>query len=246
MTASQACYVYGVIAAGASTPEGVTGLHEEAVELLEHDGIAAVVSAVDVERPLGKRTDLLAHSRVLDAFAASGAVVPIRFGSVLPDRSDVLTGLLKPGNARFRELLDELSGRTQFNLRAVYDEEVVLAEVVRENPAVAKLREQTRNQPEAATYYSRLRLGELVAQALTRKREAESEVILDALAPHSVAHSIREREGIDHLLDAAFLVDTEQRGPFEQAAEATAASLHGRARLRLVGPLAPYDFVAEK
>lgn len=246
MTASQALYVYGVVAAGASTPGDVTGLRETPVELLEHDGIAAVVSTVDVERPLGKRADLLAHGRVLDAFAARCAVVPIRFGSVLPDRSEVLAGLLEPGSARFRELLDELSGRVQFNLRARYDEEVILTEVVRENPAVAKLREQTRNQPEAATYYSRMRLGELVARAVARKREAESQVVLDALAPHSVAHSIRDGEGVDHLLDAAFLVETKQQEPFEQAAEATAASLHGRARLRLVGPLAAYDFVTEE
>src|SRR5690606_32558278 len=106
--------------------------------------------------------------------------------------------------------------------------------------------EQTRNQPEAATYYSRMRLGELVARAVARKREGERQVVLDSLAPHSVAHSIRDGEDVDHLLDAAFLVETKQQEQLEQAAEATAASLHGRARLRLVGPLAAYDFVTEE
>jgi len=243
--AAQACYIYGIVPAGTTVPVELAGVEGAPVELVEHDDLAAVVSGLTAERPLGKRADLVAHSEVLDAFAREGAVVPVRFGSVLPDTADVVAELLAPNVEHFLEVLEQVAGCAQFNLRARYDEEVVLAEVVAEHPEIAELREQTRDQPEDATYYARVRLGELVSQALSGRREIEGSAILEALLPHAVAYNVREGEGVDHLLDVAFLVRTEQREAFEAEAEDVAARLHDRARLRLLGPLAPYDFVPE-
>ena len=47
------------------------------------------------------------------------------------------------------------------------------------------------------------------------------------------------------LVNASFLVEDERRTAFEQAAEELAKYWNGRVRLRLLGPLAPYDFVAD-
>lgn len=245
MTVGTEVYVYGVVAADTVVPDGLTGIADASVELVEHDDVAAVVSGITPERPLGRRTDLVAHSRVLDALAVGRTVVPIRFGSVLSGGSDVVAGLLEPHGEQFRELLDELAGRTQFNLRGRYDETAVLTEVVSENPKIAELRRQARGLPEDATYYIRMRLGELVARALARKREADGQAILDALLPHSVTYRLRDGARIDHLVDVAFLVADDQQDAFDQAAESAAAVMRGRATLRLVGPLAPYDFVSE-
>ena len=41
--------------------------------------VAAIVSDVPTDRPLGVRGDLVAHEMVLDAVAARDAVVPMRF-----------------------------------------------------------------------------------------------------------------------------------------------------------------------
>jgi hypothetical protein len=91
-----------------------------------------------------------------------------------------------------------------------------------------------------------VRLGELVSRALDLRRGAEGQVILDVLAPYTVAYHIREGSGLDHLIDVAFLVDESRRGDFEGAAEEIAEVFSERARLRLLGPVAPYDFVAEE
>lgn len=238
-------YVYGVVATGAVVPDGLAGVGGTPVELVEHDGIAAVVSDVPSERPLGRRADLVAHSTVLDGVAAAQAVVPVRFGSVLPDGPDVIAELLEPHAEQLRTLLNELADRKQFNLRGRYDEGTVLAEVVTENPTIAALRERTRGLPEEATYYDRMRLGELVARALAGKREADGRAILDRLLPHAVTYRVRDGGRIDHLVDAAFLVAADEQEAFDRAAESAAAEVRERATLQLVGPLAPYDFVAE-
>lgn len=245
MTAGTLIYVYGVVPADTVVPDGLTGIFDAPVELVEHEGVAAVVSGIAADRRLGRRADLVAHGRVLDALATARAVVPVRFGSVLPNGSDVTAGLLEPNGERYRELLDELGGKKQFNLRGRYDEGAVLTEVIAENPEIAELRRRTRGLPEEATYYERMRLGELVARALAGKRDADSRVILDELLPHSVTFHLRDGARIDHLIDAAFLVELEKHGAFDRAAESAAAAMRGRATLRLVGPVAPYDFASD-
>ena len=138
-----------------------------------------------------------------------------------------------------------MRGKQQFNVRATYVEEMVLAEVVDENADIAELRARTRDLPEDAGYAQRVRLGELVSQALDAKRADEADQLLARLVPHAVAHRVREGGGLEHLLDVALLVADKDRADFEAAAEELAADLTPRVRLRLLGPLAPYDFVPE-
>jgi hypothetical protein len=50
-------------------------------------------------------------------------------------------------------------------------------------------------------------------------------------------------DNVDAAFGGAYLVDHLARGAFETAAEQLAARWRDRARVRLLGPLAPYDFV---
>jgi len=238
-------YVFGIVVRDAGVPEDVHGLDDQPLTTLAEGEIAAVVQSFDVTRRLGTRADLLAHSAVVDALAGQGPVVPVRFGSVMEDQADVVETLLAPQHDHFRDLLTDLAGKQQFNVRATYVEEMVLAEVVDENADIADLRARTRDLPEDAGYAQRVRLGELVSQALDAKRADEADQLLDRLVPHAVAHRVREGGGLEHLLDVALLVADKDRAAFEAAAEELAADLTPRVRLRLLGPLAPYDFVPE-
>lgn len=239
------CYVYGVVPADSDGVEGLAGVDGAEIELVPHGTVAAAVGVIRVERPPGRRADLVAHHEVLDALAAAGPVVPVRFGSVMRDRQEVAEVLLAPDEARLAGLLEDLTGRAQFNLRGTYQESAVLSEVVAEDPEVAELRERTRDLPEDAAYADRVRLGELVARAMEGKREVDSQIVLDAVLPLCAAYRTRPGGGVDHVLDVALLVDDERRGTFEETLESVAEGVHERIRLRLVGPLAPYDFVEE-
>ena len=57
----------------------------------------------------------MAHSQVVDALAADLVVVPVQFGSLLPDDESVVEDFLRPNEPRFLEYLESLDGRTQFN-----------------------------------------------------------------------------------------------------------------------------------
>jgi hypothetical protein len=238
-------YVYGVVAfADDLLPAGTTGLEQAPVRLVRHDAVAAVVSDLPLDRPPGRAADLVAHSEVLDSLAGRTAVVPVHFGSVLADDSMVVEDVLAPGYDEFVHLLEELEGRVQLILRATYVQEAVLAEVVAADPEVAALRERTRDLPEDAAYGDRVRLGELVSRAMEVKREDDAATLMDAVTPWVAAWSERGGAGgLDHVLDVALLVDNVNLAAVEEHLEGLAEAVHERIRLRLVGPVAPYDFV---
>ena len=245
-TEDLACYVYGIVPADAP----LDGLEDagmgEAVVLVTEGRVGALVEAVDPERPLGRRRDLVAHSTVLNTMAERGPVLPLRFGSVVQDERAVREELLAPQREHFSALLADVAGKLQFTLRARYDLDAVLTEVVDSEPEVAELRRRTAGLPEEATHYERVRLGELVAQAVDVRRSRDAQQIRERIAPYTLDHVVREVSGMDSLAELSFLVDTARRGDLEDAAEQLAAELAGRAKLSLVGPMALYDFVPEQ
>lgn len=245
-SADLACYVYGIVPAGA-TLEGLedAGMGQ-AVELVAEGPVAALVEAVDPDRPLGRRRDLVAHSTVLNTMAARGPVLPLRFGSVVDGDQAVREELLAPQSEHFTAMLEQVAGKVQLNLRARYELDTVLAEVVQSDPEVAELRRRTSELSEEAAHYERIRLGELVSRAVDVRRRADAGRIEERLAPYALDHLTREVSGMDSLAELSFLVEQGAEVELERAAEALAGELAGRARLSLVGPMALYDFVPEQ
>jgi hypothetical protein len=240
----QAYYVYGVVAEIPDT-SGLTGVQGAGVQAVRAGDLAAVVSVIDLDRPPRSRSDLLAHSAVLDSLARSGPVIPVQFGSVLADLESVDNDLLQGRDELFRSLLTELEGRTQFVMRASYREDVVLREVVAGDQRIAGLRERTRDLPEAESYADRVRLGELVSRAVEEKRAADADGLLAEVLPLTVASALRAGSGMDHVVHIALLVDNDRVSALEETLEDLAAAAHERMTIRLLGPMAPYDFVGD-
>jgi hypothetical protein len=178
----------------------------------------------------------------MEALLPGGAVAPIRFGTIVPDDQAVVAELLAPREEELTELLGQLEGRVQYNVRASYVEEAVLAEIVRGDPEIRRLRERTRDLPEDALVGDRIRLGQLVAASWERLARADADHLLAQVAPMLDAHAVRRDPGPAAALDAALLVEAARSQELEDALELLAMQADGRMRLRLVGPLAPYDF----
>lgn len=237
-------YVYGIVPSAMEPPD-LRGLDDVPVELVALDDLAAVVSRFTLDRPPGRKAELVAHSRVVDALAASGAVVPVQFGSVLEHDTAAVEELLAEQGEVARATLHRVQGRVQMNLRVSYVEERVLEEVVRENPRVAELRRRTRDLPEGAVHPDLVELGEQVSAALAAKSAEDAETVLGAIREHPVELVERKGGGIDHVIDLALLVPADRTEVLEQTLEAYAEQTHERLRWRLVGPVAPYDFAGD-
>ena len=235
--AGEAVYVYGIVAAGEPL-EVPTGVEGGAVSLQEGEGIAAIVSRVP-DRPVRTtRRDLQAHAAVLAAaLEQRNAVLPMRFGVVLPDPAAVDAELLVGARPDLEALLARFAGTVEFELKALYpDQEALLEEVVRSNPRIAQLRG-------SAGYQEQLELDELVASALEAERLRDEALLLDRLSP--LALDIRAREELPERMAAklSLLVERGRQEAFEAEAELLAEECHPRLQLRLDGPLPPHNFV---
>jgi hypothetical protein len=241
-----ATYVYGLVDAEAKLPDDLKGLGPSGrVSTIPHGRVAAIVSDVPVDRPLGTRDDLLAHEAVVDTVAATTAVLPMRFPAVVEEKG-VVEELIGPHHDHFVAVLGELEGRVQFTLKGRYEQEPVLRELVDAHPEIRALQEKVRDLPEDASYYDRVRLGELVVEALQERRDVEGAQIVQRLEPFAVRAVANLPGQPDDVVNAAFLVERERVPEFEGAVEDLGRDLVERVRLRLLGPLAPYDFVPEE
>lgn len=239
-------YVYAVVPAQSALPADLRGLDGAAVQLLRYGDLAAAVTPIALDRPPGRRAELVAHSEVVDHLAAAVAVVPAQFGSVMADRESVLRELLERDHDRLLRVLRRLEGCCQLNLRATYVEDQVLAEVLRERPDVAELHRRTRHLPPGTLHPDLVQLGELVARVMEDKRAIDAPEVLAVVEGHIRARAPRPGGGVDHLLDVAMLLDRDEVSALEADLEQLAEGVHERIRLRLTGPTAPYDFVEEE
>lgn len=235
-------YVYGVVPAAGDPPQG-DGIDGATLELIREDGLAALVSDVAGSTPRLGREAMTTHARILERALSHGTVLPMRFGVVMPSERAVRDELLTAHGAALRSQLDELAGKVELKLRATYDEESLMREVVSEDGDVRRLRESLRGAPHDATYYGRIRLGELVAAAVERKREADARTIVDALAPLALAVDVAEPKHERIVVSASFLVRREQMPQFDAAVDEVGLRQAGRMRLKYTGPLPPHSFV---
>ncbi|MEV4014676.1 GvpL/GvpF family gas vesicle protein [Nonomuraea angiospora] len=238
-------YVYGIVPEDVQVSDEARGVGTPPapVRLVRHGKLGALVSEVAIDRPLGTPDDLVAHQQLLDATAAEVPVLPLRFGAVLTNREAVVDELLAPHHDEFVAALDELEGRAEFVVKGRYDERAVLMEVLNENVEAAQLRDEIRGKPEAATREARIRLGEVINQAISAKREADTQAVLDRLTPLSVFTVVRDPSHERDAVHLALLIENDRQGELEEAVEEYSRLWAGRIELDLRGPLAPYDFV---
>lgn len=240
-------YVYGIIPADATLDSGLTGVGDPpgAVKLIRLGQIAAVCSEVSAPWSLGSPPDLTRHAQILDGSAAAVPVLPMRFGTILPGEDDVARELLGPNHDVYAAALAELAGRAQFVVKGRYAEEAILREVLSENAEAARLRERIRaaSAPGLARN-AQIRLGEIISRAITAKRENDTRMLAARLDGHCDASVVRQPRHERDAVQMAVLVRTDKLDWLQQTVGDLARQWHGRVDLRLLGPMAAYDFVA--
>lgn len=235
-------YVYGVVR-GDGSPPAVEGIAGADLELVAADDVAALTSVAPDAYLEAGREELFTHSRVLEAALEKGTVLPMRFGVVLPDADTLRERLLDEHHDELTAQLAEMDGKVEFSVKGLYDEAAVLREIVAADREVAQLREAIAGKPEAATYFERIRLGELVAAAFAARAEHDAATIVEELRPHAVAVSVGDPLHERMAVNASFLVERKALDKFDAAVEAVGKREAARMRIRLTGPLPPHSFV---
>lgn len=235
-TDDSALYVFGIVA----TDQVATVRTMVGVDLVPAGSIAAVVGAVTTDRPLGLASDMRRHDRVVSDLVAAGVtVLPMRFGAVVGEADDLVQDFLVPKQAALERAVRALAGRVQFTVRVDYVREAVLAAVLRSDDRVAAARAA------ATDHAGRVRLGELVVNAIERRRPADAQRIRGELEPETERITEQLSGDPDRVADFACLVPRDRAAQFAEAADAVTRRFADAVTMRVLGPLAPYDFVPE-
>lgn len=240
-------YVYGIVPGDVEVTEAAqeVGDPPAQVELVHSGELAALVSEIETDQPLGRPEDLTAHQALLDGTAPAAPVLPLRFGAVMTSKDAVAEELLAANHDEFTQALSELEGKAQFVIKGRYQQDAILREVLAEYPDAAKLRDQIQRQgDEDVTRDLRIQLGEMINEAVAAKREQDTRSVGDAVADVCIASSVRDPSHEEDAANLAVLVETAKQDELESAVSDLAGQWESRVTLRLLGPMAPYDFVA--
>ncbi|WP_280240070.1 GvpL/GvpF family gas vesicle protein [Nocardia abscessus] len=247
-TGQSSVYVYGIVPADVEPEPHATGVGDPPgeVAVVRHGEIAALISTLESDRPLGTPDDLTAHAELLDGSAAVAPVLPLRFGAVMTDAEAVENELLGANEDEFRSALEQLEGRAQFVIRGRYVEDTILRELLDENAQAAQLRDEIRDKPEDATRNARIALGELINQAIEAKRAEDTHRVVAELEQFEALVNQRDPSHEEEAVHVAVLVELERQEQLEETLRRLGEEWDGRVELNLLGPMAAYDFVTKR
>ncbi len=238
-------YVYGIVPGDVELNSGVHGVGDPPgeIRLVRSGDLAALVSEVDISKPLGTPEDLQAHVEILDATITDAPVLPSRFGAVLANEEAVAEELLDANHDEFAAALRQLEGRVEYIVRGRYAEQAILDEILSENSRAARLRDRIRGADPDATRELRIQLGEIVNNTVANKRQADTRLLVSAMKDHCVASGARVATNEMDAVYIAFLIEADQAGELERVVQDLSDRWRGRVELHVRGPMAPYDFV---
>jgi hypothetical protein len=237
-------WVYGIVPANAA----LRALEKRAARLPEvwvQDAgeIGAIAGPAPAADEKGTRDQALAHARVLEAAVLDAPVVPFRFGVMVGEEQDLGEDLLLAHHDELAALLRRVEPYVQMTVKATYDEEGLLREIVDAEPEIERLREAVRDRPQEETQAERVQLGELVGAAIEQARARDAAALVERIRPVAAGASSDPVAHEYMAYDMPVLVERDRRDEFERAVEAYAEEQGERMRVRLLGPMPAYSFV---
>ncbi|MBI3362516.1 MAG: GvpL/GvpF family gas vesicle protein [Chloroflexi bacterium] len=218
-------------------PIGPDGCDPHPYTLVYQD-IAAVISPVTAPRVPPTESNVWRHEAVLEALMVERAVLPLRFGSVLPD-VDAVRAVLSARYVDFVASLRRVCGRVEMGLRVLDTSEAGSwkSEVVRHPVPDGGPEEKGRA-------YLLTRLDEERRNRGSRQRAEALATEIHATVVRLAVESVVQRLVTPRLLlTAAYLVERERAAVFRKEVEHLIA-VYPALRFLCTGPWPPYNFVA--
>lgn len=238
-------YLYCITEAEALPQAEITGVGGKNLERICFNDLACIVSEATYEGPPPfpmDRESLMAHERVNEAVMQGGTVLPVRFGTVAPTTEALTEQALKPRYEEIRALLQDMRGKTEFGVRALWtDMPAIYREITEEERRIRTLRDVLRKR---ASYQGQIQLGELVQAALEGKRHQEAERLTSTLRGMACSWKDLELWGDQMMvLSAALLIRRDQERALDEEVNRLVDQHRTRLRFRYLGPTPPHNFV---
>ncbi|MFP5261210.1 MAG: GvpL/GvpF family gas vesicle protein [Blastocatellia bacterium] len=264
-TPSQGFYVYCVgerdalsALIGGELPDAIEA--DSGLEMVSAGGLAGIVSSVPLadygEEALPARLKdpgwtalrVMRHEKVIEHFASSASVIPLRFGTIYLRRGRI-EQMLGEKRDELRGIIGRLRGRDEWGVNVYLARAKLMRAVSSLSPRLQEISEQAASAPPGRAYLMRKKIEAMradEARAEIRRVTAEVEAELSRISDGAVRLRVMKDEADECGEVAArltFLVERTRFKEFRAAAEAL-ADRHEAAgfKLELTGPWPAYNF----
>lgn len=241
--AEEGKYLYCIIGSNEGRNFGPLGIGAKGdpVTTISYDELSAVISDSPIKKYVTTRENTIAHEKAIEKVMSEGyTVLPVRFGTVA-DSAQEVRDVLRVRHREFKDLLRDMDNKVELGVKGLWlDMESIFAEIVEERDDIRRLRNRAARKP---TRDSMIQVGELVQEALVKKKKKEAALILDAVKKLPADVRINNDFGDMMFLNAAFLVDRSREREFDDRIEELRAKYAARMKLSYIGPVPIFNFV---
>ena len=237
-------YLYAITDRPEAAIPGLPGLEDAPLISLAYRDIAAVAGrsvelSATATRSSSKTVDVWRHEAIVEALMPDRTVLPVRFGTVLPDEA-ALRSMLKDRYSSFVANLKRVCGRVELGVQVLWDSD--------SRPLTAGRAKNINDQCSAigGRAYMLARLSEEQLERAWRRRAETLVVEIRRPLEHMAADSVCQVLVTPRLLlKAAYLVAREQMKNFRK--EINNLSLaYPELRFLCTGPWPAYNFVTDR
>ena len=245
-TLKEGKYIYGIIRHKDPIEHGPIGIGKRAdlVYGINYNGITAIVSNSPVIIYEARRVNMIAHEKVLEEVMKQFTVLPVRFSTISEHDDDAgILRILEKDYNKFDEMLTKMEGKKELGLKVLANEAPIYASIIEKYEEIKSLRGKLMNLPVDKTHYQRMKIGEMVAEALKKETENYKNIILDTLNPLTEDMKINDNYGEMMILNAAFLIKNTSEHEFDLTVNALDEKFGNYMTFKYVGTLPLYNFV---
>lgn len=239
-------YIYGIIRNSEYIEfisKGIGG-RDDKVYSVNYKDISAVVSASPIIQYQARRINMITHQVVLEEVMKNFNVLPVRFSTISPyDNDQEIVNILSKDYSKFDELLYKMKGKKELGLKVMAVEKKIYENIITKYDNIRIMRDRLINKPDDKIHYQKVKIGEMVAEALKKEIESYKEKIIDLLKPISEDIKITDNYGDLMILNSAFLIKEENEQMFDKVMNGLDSQYGELMTFKYVGTLPPYNFV---
>jgi len=231
-------YVYAI----ADQPDGPLpsqlGLHDEALAKVIWRDVAAVISPFNGAQLSKSADELWRHEEVIEALMSDRAVLPLRFGTLLPSRQRVTDMVRRVYRALVQDI-ERVRGHVEIGMRFLS----TIENGAEDDRPLTASNGLTLPGTGPGSAYLRARLArERELRARRRAKLRLVRVVYELLASHANASRLDDEPDDRPGTSAAFLVPRDRIVSFRKIV-GEVANAHPELALLCTGPWPPYSFV---
>ena len=239
-------YIYGIIRHAGKIDFGPIGIGKRAdlVYGINYNDLSAIVSNSPIIQYEARRVNMTTHEKVLEEVMKQFTVLPVRFSTISEHNDDSgILKILEKDYQKFDDLLTKMDGRKELGLKILAHEAAIYESIVEKYDEIRTLRGKLMNLPADKTHYQRMKVGEMVAEALKKETENYKNIILSVLNPLAEDVKVNDNYGEMMILNAAFLIKNTVEPEFDKAVNDLDEKFGNFMTFKYVGTLPPYNFV---